>query len=89
MEPKERTPVRVVPREQILEERQQELRKYESRYEMPSEKMAALMEMDAMRPTAEAIRWYQVYCGVRSLLEEETPTTGTRGTTTEPSTTAA
>ena len=88
MEPKQETPVRVIPREQILRERRRELLEYERRYEMSSERMAALMELDAMRPTAEVIRWYQIYYAVRSLLEEETPTTGTRGTTTEPSTTA-
>ena len=88
MEHHDGTPVRVVPREQILKERQRELREYERRYEMSSQRMAALMEMDAIRPTAEAIRWYQIYYAVRSLLEEGTPTTGIRGTTTEPYTTA-
>ncbi len=77
-------PVRVVPREQILKARQGELRKYERRYEMSSEKMATLLELDAIRPTAEVLRWYQIYYAVRSLLEK-TPTTGTHGTTTETS----
>ena len=79
--------VRVLPREQIIKERQEQLRKYELRYEMSSEKMAALVELDAMRQTAEVIRWYQTYYAVKSLLET-TPTTGTLGTTTEPSTKA-
>ena len=80
-----RIPVRVVPREQMLKERQDELRKYERRYEMSSEKMATLLELDAIRPTAEVLRWYSSYHAVK-LLREETPTTGTPGTTTGPST---
>ena len=89
MAPGEHTPVRVVTREQILRERQKVLQEYERRYEMSSKEMAALMEMNATRPTAEAIRWYQIYCGVQSLLEEATPMTGTPGTTTGPSTIVA
>ncbi len=82
-----RTRVKVVPREQMLAERQAKLRKFERRYEMSSEKMAKLLELDAIRPTAEVLLWYSTYYGVKSLLEE-TPTTGTPGTTTERSTTA-
>ena len=85
---RQKIPVRVIPREQIIEERQARLRKYELRYEMPSKEMAALVESGAMRQTAEVIRWYQTYYAVKSLLET-TPTTGTPGTTTEPSTTSA
>ena len=84
---RQKIPVRVLPREQIIKERQEQLRKYELRYEMSSEKMAALVELDAMRQTAEVIRWYQTYYAVKSLLET-TPTTGTLGITTEPSTKA-
>ena len=84
---RQKIPVRVLPREQIIKERQEQLRKYELRYEMSSEKMATLVELDAMRQTAEVIRWYQTYYAVKSLLET-TPTTGTPGTTTEPSTKA-
>ena len=84
---RQKIPVRVLPREQIIKERQEQLRKYELRYEMSSEKMATLVELDAIRQTAEVIRWYQTYYAVKSLLET-TPTTGTLGTTTEPSTKA-
>ena len=84
---RQKIPVRVLPREQIIKERQEQLRKYELRYEMSSEKMATLVELDAMRQTAEVIRWYQTYYAVKSYLGE-TPTTGTPGTTTEPSTKA-
>ena len=80
-----RTRVKVVPRAQMLEERQAKLRKFERRYEMSSEKMAKLLELDAIRPTAEVLEWYQDYYGVQSLLGK-TPTIGTPGTTTEPST---
>ena len=84
---RQKIPARVLPREQIIKERQEQLRKYELRYEMSSEKMATLVELDAMRQTAEVIRWYQTYYAVKSLLET-TPTTGTLGITTEPSTKA-
>ena len=84
---RQKIPVRVLPREQIIKERQEQLREYELRYEMSSEKMATLVELDAMRQTAEVIRWYQTYYAVKSLLET-TPTTGTPGITTEPSTKA-
>ena len=77
----EKIPVRVLPREQILAERQEKLRKYELRYELSSEDMALLLEQDAIRPTGEVIRWYQTFCAVKSL-SETTPTTGTPGTTT-------
>ena len=84
---RQKIPVRVLPREQIIKERQEQLRKYELRYEMSSEKMATLVELDAMRQTAEVIRWYQTYYAVKSLLAT-TPTTGIPGITTEPSTKA-
>ena len=84
---RQKIPVRVLPREQIVKERQEQLREYELRYEMSSEKMATLVELDAMRQTAEVIRWYQTYHAVKSLLET-TPTTRTLGITTKPSTKA-
>ena len=84
---KQKIPVRVIPRAQMLEERQSELRKYEIRYEMSSEKMATLLSLDAIRPTAEVLRWYSAYCAVRSL-RAKTPTTGTPGIITKPSTKA-
>ena len=82
---RQKIPVRVLPREEIIKERQDRLRKYELRYEMSSEKMAALVDLGAMRQTAEVIRWYQTYYAVKSYFEE-TPTTGTPGITTEQST---
>ena len=81
MEPKVRIPVRVVSRERMLKQKQDELREYEGRYEMSSEEMSGLLERDEIRPTAEVLRWYQVYHAVRYILET-TPTTGTLGTTT-------
>ena len=77
--------VNAIPRAQMLKEKQTELRKYEIRYEMSSEDMAKLLELDAIRPTAEVLIWYSTYYGLKYLLEE-TPTVGTPGTTTEPST---
>ena len=82
---RQRIPVRVLPKEEIIKERQAKLWKYEHRYEMSSEKMAALVEQGAMRETGEVIRWYQTYYAVKSYLEE-TPTTGTPETTTKLST---
>lgn len=81
-------PVRVLPREEIIRERQAKIRKYELRYELSSKEMAALVESGAMRQTAEVIRWYQIYYAVKSLLET-IPTTGTLGITTEQSTKSA
>ena len=81
MEPKVRIPVRIVPREQMLKQKQEEMREFERRYEMSSEEMVDLFERDEIRPTAEVLRWYQVYHAVQYILEM-TPTTGTPGTTT-------
>ena len=78
---RQKTPVRVVPKEQILAEWQDEIRTYELRYEMSSEKMAALVDMDAIPQTSEVIRWYQTYYALK-YHSEKTPTTGTPGTTT-------
>ena len=83
----QKIPVRVASREQIIKEHREQLRIYEARYEMSSEKMATLLELDAIRPTAEVLRWYQIYYALKSRLET-TPTTGTPGTTTTPSTKA-
>ena len=77
--------VRQVPTGTMLAEVEEKLRQYEIRYEMTSEKMATLLELDAIRPTAEVLRWYSAYQGALSL-RKKTPTTGTPGTTTEPST---
>ena len=84
---KQKIPVRVVPPGTMLKEAEEELRKYEIRYEMSSEKMATLLSLDAIRPTAEVLRWYSTYQGAKSL-RAKTPTTGTPGTTTKPSTKA-
>ena len=81
---RQRIPVRAISREQAIEEWQEEISTFELRYEMSSEKMATLVEVDAMCHTAEVIRWYHTYYALKSLLET-TPTTGTPGTTTEPS----
>ena len=68
-----RIPVHKVPAGTMLAELDQKMRKYERRYEMSSDKMAALLEMDAIRPTAEVLRWYSAYQGAKSI-REKTPT---------------
>ena len=78
-------PVERLSKEAMRERREVRLQEYERRYEMSSEKMAALLEMDAIRPTAEVIKWYAVYQG-ELYARRGTPTTGTLGTTTAPST---
>ena len=80
-------PVRYLAPGEMLAELESELRTYEIRYEMPSKKMATLLELDAIRPTAEVLEWYAIYYGALSL-RGKTPTTGTAGTTTEASTKA-
>ena len=75
-----RTPVIHMPPGQMLKDAEEKLRVYEVRYEMSSEKMATLLELDAIRPTAEVLRWYATYQGAKSL-RAKTPTTGTPGTT--------
>ena len=80
-----RIPVHKVPVGTMLAELDQKMRKYERRYEMSSDKMAALLEMDAIRPTAEVLRWYSAYQGAKSI-REKTRTTGIAGTATGPST---
>ncbi len=79
--------VRQVPPGTMLAEAEREMRKYEVRYEMSSEKMATLLELDAINPTAEVLRWYSTYQGAK-LLRAKTHTTGTPGITTNPSTKA-
>ena len=77
-----RTPVIHMPaRGRCSRDAEEKLRVYEVRYEMSSEKMATLLELDAIRPTAEVLFWYATYQGAR-LLREKTPTTGTPGITT-------
>ena len=86
-EPTAGIPVRVVPPGTMLAEAERKMREYEVRYEMSSEKMATLLELDAINPTAEVLEWYATYYEALSL-RKTTPTTGTPGTTTEPSTKA-
>ena len=83
--PRQKIPVRVVPPGTMLAETEAELRQYEIRYEMSSEKMATLLALDAIKPTAEVLRWYSAYQGAR-LLRAKTPTPGTPGATTKAST---
>ena len=79
--------VRNVPPGTMLAEAERKMRKYEVRYEMSSEKMATLLELDAIDATAEVLRWYSAYQGAK-LLRTKIPMTGTPGTTTKPSTKA-
>ena len=83
--PRQKIPVRVVPPGTMLAEVEAKLRKYEVRYEMSSEKMATLLALDAIKPTAEVLRWYSTYQGAK-LLRAKTPTPGTPGATTKAST---
>ena len=82
--PKKGIPVHSLPPGTLLAETESELREYERRYEMSSDRMAELLELDAIRPTAEVLKWYAAYQGAK-LLRERTRTTGTHGTTTAPS----
>ena len=52
------------------------MRKLEIRYEMSSGKMAALLELDSIKPTSEILKWYADYQGLKSL-REKTSMTGT------------
>ena len=74
--PKQKIPVRILPPGTMLAEVEAKLRKYEIRYEMSSEKMATLLALDAIKPTAEVLRWYSAYQGAK-LLRAKPPTTGT------------
>ena len=65
-----RIPVHKVPAGTMLAELDQKMRKYELRYEMSSDKMAALLEMDAIR----FLRWYSL--SRSQMIREKTRTTG-------------
>ena len=78
-------PVRTVKAKSVLARLRRRIRKYENRYEMPSERMAQMLQSGDVRETAEIVKWMQAYHVLR-YLKEKTPTNGTRGTTTEPST---
>lgn len=82
-----RIPVREIPRDQLVAEKQRVIAEYEERYEMSSAEMEALVDSDAIVPDIEVIKWYHAYDGLKFLLAT-TPTTGTPGTTTETFTTA-
>ena len=78
-------PVRYLSNAEMLAETEAKLHEYEHRYEMSSETMAKLLGLDAIRPTAEVLKWYATYQGLL-LIRKTTPTTGTLGTTTATST---
>ena len=62
------------------------VQEYEQRYELASDRMAQLVDNDAIVPSIEVIKWYHAYAELKFLLET-TPTTGTLGTTTSTFTT--
>ncbi len=73
------------PMEEILVER---IKAYEQRCEMSSDEMARALQDGSEHETDEKLKWMQD-CTVLHYLTNETPTTGTSGTTTSPSTTSA
>ena len=77
-----RIPVYYYTRDERMAECRQELAVYEQTYELPSEKMADLVDNDKIKPSIEIIKWYHLYDELEFLLEM-TPTTGTRGTITK------
>ena len=70
-----RSKVRHMSGRKMLAEEEAVIRKYEIRYEMSSEKMAQLLSLDAINPTAEILMWYSAYSAVRKL-RAATPTDG-------------
>ncbi len=72
---KTRVPVRKVSRTEMMAELQAEIADYEQRYEMPSERMAALIEWGEMNETAEVLKWCFAYRALESL-KERTQTDG-------------
>lgn len=72
---KTRIPVRKVSRAEMMAELQAEIADYEQRYEMPSERMAALIEWGEMQETAEVLKWCFAYRALESL-KERTQTDG-------------
>ena len=69
--------VRKVSRAEMVAELQAEIADYEQRYEMPSERMAALIEWGEMQETAEVLKWCFAYRALESL-KERTQTDGSR-----------
>ena len=62
-------PVRKVSRAEMMAQLQAEIADYEQRYEMPSERMAALIEWGEMQETAEVLKWCFAYRALESLKE--------------------
>ena len=86
-EPAAGIPVRKVSRAEMIAELQAEIADYEQRYEMPSERMAVLIEWGEIKETAEVLEWCFAYRVLESL-QEQTLTDGSHGTTIEPSKTS-
>ena len=80
-------PVRKVSRAEMMAELQKEISEYERRYEMPSARMAALIEWGEMQETAEVLKWCFAYRALQSL-NDRTRTDGSHGKTTKPSSTS-
>ena len=74
-EPATGIPVRKVSRAEMMAELQAEITDYEQRYEMPSERMAALIEWGEIQETAEVLKWCFAYRALESL-KERTQTDG-------------
>ena len=79
-------PVRKVSSEEMRAELDAKIRKFEHRYERPSERMLQLLTWGEAKETAEILEWMQAYHVRRWLKEKETHTTGTPTTITEQST---
>jgi len=79
-------PVRYLAPGEMLAELEAKLRRYEIRYEMPSERMAALVERGEMQETIEVLKWLSAYRALE-FLNDRTRTGGSRGRTTKPSST--
>ena len=79
-------PVVKVPPGTMEAELKAKIRVFERRYERTSEQMATLFDLGAVRETGEILEWMFDYRVLQRLEQKETPTTGTLGTTTEPST---
>ena len=78
-------PVRYMSRAEMIEEKRRIVEEYEQSYDMSSAELADLVDRDAIDPTIEVMTWYQAY-DVLQFLIATTPTTGTRGTIIETST---
>ena len=81
-------PVRYLAPGEMQAELEAELRQYEIRYEMPSERMAALVERGEMQETIEVLKWLSAYRALE-FLNDRTRTDGSRGRTTKPSSTSS